>query len=74
MLSKLIPSAGKAISEVTNKDILKFSKQALSDKALAIQRAATDVCGSLSVSLLILRLILCIGPDSNVSYNNGTIT
>ncbi|KAL5476373.1 hypothetical protein ACEPAI_3473 [Sanghuangporus weigelae] len=42
-LRKASATAGKAVPESTMKDIIKHSRNALSDKALPVQRAAADI-------------------------------
>lgn len=42
-LRKAVPSAGRALTDATIKDILKHMRYALSDKALPIRRAAAEV-------------------------------
>lgn len=42
-LRKAFTTAGRAIPETTMKDIIKYSKNVLVDKALPVQRAAADV-------------------------------
>lgn len=42
-LRKSLSTAKKAVTETVSKDIIKQMKLGLSDKALPVQRAATDV-------------------------------